>query len=62
MAAAVARHGVYLRDCAGTWGLDGDCWVGVAAGDETANRRILAALRDVLTTPREARRALAAVA
>ena len=62
VAAALARHGVYLRDCAGTWGLDGDRFLGVAAGDEAANHRILAALRDVLATPAERRRTLAAVA
>jgi histidinol-phosphate aminotransferase len=62
VAAALARHGVYLRDCAGTWGLDGERFVGVAAGDEAANDRILAALRDVLATPAEGRWALAAVA
>jgi histidinol-phosphate/aromatic aminotransferase/cobyric acid decarboxylase-like protein len=45
----LVRHGVYVRDCADKWGLDGDRFLRVAARTEDDNRRILAALTDVLT-------------
>ena len=44
----LARHGVYVRDCADKWGLDGDRYLRVAARTETENRRVLTALREVL--------------
>jgi histidinol-phosphate/aromatic aminotransferase/cobyric acid decarboxylase-like protein len=47
-AALLARQGVYVRDCADKWGLDGDRYLRVAARSESENRRILAALTDVL--------------
>jgi histidinol-phosphate/aromatic aminotransferase/cobyric acid decarboxylase-like protein len=59
-AALLARHGVYVRDCADKWGLHGDRYVRVAARRETENRRILAAFTDVLSEP--ARRPLIAAA
>jgi histidinol-phosphate/aromatic aminotransferase/cobyric acid decarboxylase-like protein len=49
--ALLARHGLYTRDCGDKWGLNGDRYLRVAARSETENRRILAALTDVLTTP-----------
>jgi histidinol-phosphate/aromatic aminotransferase/cobyric acid decarboxylase-like protein len=42
-------HGVYVRDCADKWGLDGDRYLRVAARSETQNARILAAFTDVLS-------------
>ena len=42
------RHGVYVRDRADKWGLDGDHYLRVAARTETENRRVLTALREVL--------------
>jgi histidinol-phosphate/aromatic aminotransferase/cobyric acid decarboxylase-like protein len=49
-AALLARHGVYVRDCADKWGLDGNRYLRVAARTEPENRRILAALTDTLAT------------
>jgi histidinol-phosphate/aromatic aminotransferase/cobyric acid decarboxylase-like protein len=45
----LSRHGVYVRDCADKWGLDGDRFLRVAARTEDDNRRTLAALTDALT-------------
>jgi histidinol-phosphate/aromatic aminotransferase/cobyric acid decarboxylase-like protein len=47
-ATMLARHGVYVRDCADKWGLEGGRFLRVAARTELENRRIVAALRDVL--------------
>jgi histidinol-phosphate/aromatic aminotransferase/cobyric acid decarboxylase-like protein len=58
--ALLARHGVYVRDCADKWGLGGGRYLRVAARSESDNRRILAALTDVLRAPAE--QALNAVA
>jgi histidinol-phosphate/aromatic aminotransferase/cobyric acid decarboxylase-like protein len=58
--ALLARHGVYVRDCADKWGLHGDRYLRVAARRESENRQILAALTDVLSEP--ARRPLVAAA
>ena len=44
----LARHGVYVRDCGDKWGLDGDRFLRVAARSASENRRIVAALSDVL--------------
>jgi histidinol-phosphate/aromatic aminotransferase/cobyric acid decarboxylase-like protein len=52
-AGLLAHHGVYVRDCADKWGLDGDRYLRVAARTETENRRILAALSDVLAPSAE---------
>ncbi len=52
-AGLLAHHGVYVRDCADKWGLDGDRYLRVAARTETENRRILAALSDVLAPTAE---------
>jgi histidinol-phosphate/aromatic aminotransferase/cobyric acid decarboxylase-like protein len=49
--ALLARHGVYVRDCGDKWGLDGDRFLRVAGRRESENRRILAALADVLAEP-----------
>jgi histidinol-phosphate/aromatic aminotransferase/cobyric acid decarboxylase-like protein len=49
--ALLARHGVYVRDCADKWGLEGGRYLRVAARSEIENRRILAALRDILEAP-----------
>ena len=43
------RHGVYVRDCADKWGLDGGRHLRVAARSQAENARILAALADVLS-------------
>lgn len=48
-ATLLARHGVYVRDCADKLGLDGERFLRVAARTESENRRILAALADVLS-------------
>jgi histidinol-phosphate/aromatic aminotransferase/cobyric acid decarboxylase-like protein len=48
VAAALTRHGVYLRDCADKWGLDSERFVRVASRGRADNERIVAALRDVL--------------
>ena len=45
----LVRHGVYVRDCADKWGLEGNRFLRVAARTEEDNRRIVAALTDVLT-------------
>ena len=45
----LVRHGVYVRDCADKWALDGDRFLRVAARSATANQHILAALTDVLS-------------
>jgi histidinol-phosphate/aromatic aminotransferase/cobyric acid decarboxylase-like protein len=47
----LVRHGVYVRDCADKWGLEGDRYLRVAARNAPDNRRILTALTDVLTQP-----------
>jgi histidinol-phosphate/aromatic aminotransferase/cobyric acid decarboxylase-like protein len=52
-ATMLARHGVYVRDCADKWGLEGGRFLRVAARTELENRRIAAALRDVLAAPGE---------
>jgi histidinol-phosphate/aromatic aminotransferase/cobyric acid decarboxylase-like protein len=44
----LVRHGVYVRDCADKWGLDGNRFLRVAARSEPDNRRILTALTDAL--------------
>jgi histidinol-phosphate/aromatic aminotransferase/cobyric acid decarboxylase-like protein len=44
----LARHRVYLRDCADMRGLFGDRYLRVAARTESENRRVLAAPADVL--------------
>jgi histidinol-phosphate/aromatic aminotransferase/cobyric acid decarboxylase-like protein len=47
--ALLARHGVYVRDCADKRGLDdGHRFIRVAARSQHENRRIIHALRDVL--------------
>jgi len=46
--ALLARHGVYVRDCADKWGLEGDRYLRVAARRGSENQRILAALHEVL--------------
>jgi histidinol-phosphate/aromatic aminotransferase/cobyric acid decarboxylase-like protein len=51
--ALLADHGVYVRDCADKRGLDGHRYLRVAARSEAENRRVLAALTDVLATPAE---------
>jgi histidinol-phosphate/aromatic aminotransferase/cobyric acid decarboxylase-like protein len=48
--ALLARHGVYVRDCADKRGLDdGHRFIRVAARSQPENRRIVDALRDVLS-------------
>jgi histidinol-phosphate/aromatic aminotransferase/cobyric acid decarboxylase-like protein len=49
--ALLARHGIYVRDCGDKWGLDGDRFLRVAGRRASENRRILAALADVLAEP-----------
>jgi histidinol-phosphate/aromatic aminotransferase/cobyric acid decarboxylase-like protein len=49
--ALLARHGIYVRDCGDKWGLDGDRFLRVAGRRESENRRILAALAEVLAAP-----------
>jgi threonine-phosphate decarboxylase len=49
--APLARHGVYVRDCADKWGLEGGRYLRVAARSEIENRRILAAMAAVLARP-----------
>jgi histidinol-phosphate/aromatic aminotransferase/cobyric acid decarboxylase-like protein len=44
----LARHGVYVRDCADKRGLEGDRYLRIAARSRPENDRILAALADVL--------------
>jgi histidinol-phosphate/aromatic aminotransferase/cobyric acid decarboxylase-like protein len=56
----LTRHGVYVRDCSDKWGLDGDRFLRVAARSASENRRIVAALSDVMAAP--ARQPLAAAA
>jgi histidinol-phosphate/aromatic aminotransferase/cobyric acid decarboxylase-like protein len=56
----LTRHGVYVRDCSDKWGLDGDRFLRVAARSASENRRIVAALSEVLAAP--AREPLAAAA
>jgi histidinol-phosphate/aromatic aminotransferase/cobyric acid decarboxylase-like protein len=46
--ALLARHGVYVRDCADKWGLEGSRFLRVAARSAAENRRILSGLADVL--------------
>ena len=48
----LVRHGVYVRDCADKWGLDGDRFLRVAARSATENQHVLAALTDVLADQR----------
>jgi histidinol-phosphate/aromatic aminotransferase/cobyric acid decarboxylase-like protein len=50
-AALLARHGIYVRDCADKLGLHGDRYLRVAARRDAENRRILAAFADVLSEP-----------
>ena len=50
-ASLLARHGVYVRDCGDKWGLDGDRYLRVAARSEPENRRIVAALSEVMAAP-----------
>jgi histidinol-phosphate/aromatic aminotransferase/cobyric acid decarboxylase-like protein len=45
----LARHGVYVRDCADKWGLDGNRYLRVAARGKLDNARIINALTDVLS-------------
>jgi histidinol-phosphate/aromatic aminotransferase/cobyric acid decarboxylase-like protein len=48
--ALLARHGVYVRDCADKRGLDGgQRFIRVAARSQHENRRVIDALRDVLS-------------
>ena len=47
----LVRHGVYVRDCADKWGLDGSRYLRVAARSGDDNARILAAFTDVLAEP-----------
>jgi histidinol-phosphate/aromatic aminotransferase/cobyric acid decarboxylase-like protein len=47
----LTRHGVYVRDCGDKWGLDGDRYLRVAARSESENRRIVAALSEVMAAP-----------
>jgi histidinol-phosphate/aromatic aminotransferase/cobyric acid decarboxylase-like protein len=49
--ALLARHGVYVRDCADKWGLDGGRHLRVSARRATENQRVLAALGEVLEAP-----------
>jgi histidinol-phosphate/aromatic aminotransferase/cobyric acid decarboxylase-like protein len=49
--ALLARHGVYVRDCADKWGLEGGRYLRIAARSAEENRVTLAALGDVLATP-----------
>lgn len=46
----LARHGIYVRDCADKWGLEGGRHLRVAARSVAENRLTLAALTDVLAT------------
>jgi histidinol-phosphate/aromatic aminotransferase/cobyric acid decarboxylase-like protein len=48
--ALLARHGIYVRDCADKWGLEGGRHLRVAARSASENRLTLAALTDVLAT------------
>jgi histidinol-phosphate/aromatic aminotransferase/cobyric acid decarboxylase-like protein len=50
-ATLLARHGVYVRDCADKWGLHGDRYLRVAARRESENRRILDAFAEALPEP-----------
>jgi histidinol-phosphate/aromatic aminotransferase/cobyric acid decarboxylase-like protein len=50
-AALLARHGIYVRDCADKLGLQGDRYLRVAARSDAENQRILAAFADVLSEP-----------
>ena len=59
-AVLLARHGIYVRDCADKQGLQGDRYLRVAARSDADNRRIVAAFADVLSEP--VRRPLAAAA
>ncbi len=52
----LARHGVYVRDCADKRGLHGDRYLRVAARSQPENRAIVAALTDVLSRPASAQR------
>jgi histidinol-phosphate/aromatic aminotransferase/cobyric acid decarboxylase-like protein len=47
----LARHGVYVRDCADKRGLEGDRYLRVAARSRPENDRVLAAFADVLADP-----------
>ena len=48
--ALLARHGIYVRDCADKRGLhDGERFIRVAARTDTENRRIVEGLRSVLS-------------
>jgi histidinol-phosphate/aromatic aminotransferase/cobyric acid decarboxylase-like protein len=59
-ASLLASHGVYVRDCGDKWGLEGDRFLRVAARSAPENRRIVAALSEVMAAP--ARQPLAAAA
>ena len=58
--ALLARHGVYVRDCADKWGLEGGRYLRVSARTAEENRLTRAALADVLASP--AHRELASAA
>jgi histidinol-phosphate/aromatic aminotransferase/cobyric acid decarboxylase-like protein len=60
--ALLARHGVYVRDCADKWGLDGGRYLRIAARTAEENRLTLTALEDVLATPDRASRRIGPVA
>ena len=50
--ALLARHGIYVRDCADKRGLhDGERFIRVAARSHTENHRIVEGLRSVLSRP-----------
>ena len=50
--ALLARHGIYVRECADKRGLDnGDRFIRVAARSDAENRRIVGGLRGVLSRP-----------
>ena len=51
--ALLARHGIYVRDCADKRGLEGGQFIRVASRTQDENRRILAGLREVLARPAE---------
>jgi histidinol-phosphate/aromatic aminotransferase/cobyric acid decarboxylase-like protein len=49
--ALLARHGIYVRDCANKRGLDGHRFIRVAARTREENRKVLHGLRSVLDRP-----------
>jgi histidinol-phosphate/aromatic aminotransferase/cobyric acid decarboxylase-like protein len=50
-ASLLARHGVYVRNCADKRGLEGDRFLRVAARGEVENRRVTADLGQTLAAP-----------